>query len=189
MNQKINKIFFLVILLIGFLGCQAKDGSKNEMKSINLEGGTQIKLKWLAQWYSQGERENFIRETAREFMFLHQNIDIELVFPHEMVNIDPAASNSKFVMDTIIEMVQQNKWPYDMMLCDGNLYNRIAMYFNNQEWGKEYLVDFKDKTWFIDSHKDNFFKSDINTEVFNGMAPGAFIEGVYHIMYVSAEVE
>jgi ABC-type glycerol-3-phosphate transport system substrate-binding protein len=106
-----------------------------------------------------------------------------------MANIDPTASNSKFVMDTIIEMVQQNKWPYDMMLCDGNLYNRIGIYFNNQEWGKEYLVDFKDKAWFVDAHKDKFFNNDINTDVFSGMAPGAFIEGVYHIMYVSSEVE
>jgi ABC-type glycerol-3-phosphate transport system substrate-binding protein len=189
MKQKLIGFFFLIIIQIGFISCHKDAKTGAEIKIANTDNISQIKLRWLAQWYTQGAKETFIRETAREFMFLNQNIDIELVFPHEIFNLDPSASNSKYMTDTITKMVQQNNWPFDFMLCDGNLYSRVSTNLQDIQWGKEFLVDFKDKKWFVENHKNNFFKTEANTEVFSGIAPGAYIEGVYNILYVSSEVE
>jgi ABC-type glycerol-3-phosphate transport system substrate-binding protein len=189
MEMEKVKALIVVFIILVFFSCREKSQFNSAFQESKVENNSKIELTWLAQWYSQGEREKYIREIARDFMFLNQNIDIKLVFPHELANIDPTLSNSRYVIDTITKMIKNNVWPFDLMLCDGNIYNRIGDKLKNQEWGKECLVDFKDSAWFIESHKDNFFKNKNNLVAFKGMAPGVFIEGVYYILYASEVVE
>lgn len=169
------------------LGC-----SPNEKKEINADRTATIapvKIRWLGQWYGEGKKELLIKELAREFSFLNQDVEIELEFPHEMLKIDPNSIPFSLVVDTLANMVKNNTWPYDIMLCDADLYNNVAIKLDDEYWGKKYLVDFKDEPWFIDQHKENLFKTSKYTDKYGGIAPGPFIEGVWKLLYVSSAVE
>ena len=189
MKKSIALLLLQAIFISIFIGCQSDTKNESQSKSRIADRSPKIKLKWLAQWYGEGKKETLIREIAREFSLLHQNIEIELVFPHQMAKIKPFISTSKYTTDAILKMVKYNNWPYDIMLCDATLYKRVGDSLSNQAWGKEYLVNFREKPWLINSHKENFFGSNFHTEIYKGIAPGAFIEGVWNILYVSSFVE
>lgn len=188
MKTRLHTIILSIILISS--ACQQEEiiqpiTTQKQTTSQN----SQIKLKWLAQWYDQGKREDFIREAAREFEFLNQEYEIELIFPHEVVNLDPGESNSGKIADSIANMVRRDEWPFDLMLCDGNLHKLVGIRLNDPDWGLDYLTDFKNDPWFRNSHKPNFLDSEQNFAAFSGIAPGAFIEGIYEMLYVSSDVE
>jgi ABC-type glycerol-3-phosphate transport system substrate-binding protein len=153
-------------------------------------GKSKITIKWLGQWHGEGKKEQLIRETAREFTFLHQNIEIDLEFPYQMAKLKAdAAISSDVTKDTIIKMIVKNQWPYDLMVCDAFIYEKVGKELKLSDWGKEYLVNFKDEPWFIKAHKQGLFDNNRYTAIFGGIAPGGYIEGMWNILYVSADVE
>jgi len=188
MKKILRFSFAIVLFLFAVTGC--KNDSVKEVKLNSNKSDTKkiIKLKWLGQWYGEGKKETFVRELAREFSFQNQNIQVELEFPHQMAKTDVNGAFAATI-DTITNMVLQNKWPYDFMLCDSYIYNGVSSRVKNPNWGDEYLVNFIDKKWFLEGHKENLFKSRQYTDIFSGIAPGAYIEGVWNLLYVSSEVE
>lgn len=150
---------------------------------------TKVKLKWLGHWYSLGKKEVLLREMAREFSLLHQDIEIELEFPHQMTGLNPTDNPYQQTIDTVVKMIQKNQWPYDIMLCDVYRYNAIGSAINNPDWGKDYLVDFKNEDWFKTSHKEEIISIPRYIEAFGNIATGVYIEGVWNLLYVSSEVE
>ena len=189
--MKLKFILYVLIstILVILSNCQNSIVDERQTKANITTNSPKIKLKWLAQWYGEGKKETLIREIAREFTLLHQDIEIELEFPHQMAKINPDAVTFEYTVDTIVEMAKLNKWTYDIMLCDAGLYQRVGDSLRNRAWGGEFLVDFKEETWFVEAHKNNFFETKKNTNTYNGIAPGAYIEGVWNIFYLSSEVE
>jgi hypothetical protein len=189
--MKIKTPLYLVVIvfLLGFSGCQKNIEQELKVKTQKKVPKTKVKLRWLAQWYSLGKKEAFIREVARDFSFIHQDIEIELEFPYQMAKIKSDLPFVKYVVDTITKMVQQNVWPYDVMLCDGSVYSRVGVNLKRPDWGKEFLVDFKQEAWFVDNHKKSVLDKKGNADVWGGLAPGAYLEGVWNVLYLSTEVE
>ena len=189
--MKSHIIFNILIIFtfLGILGCQDKTTNESQIKSEESDTASITKIKWLAHWYGEGKKETLLREIAREFCLVNQNIEIELEFPHQMLKIGPTESAYLQTIDTIVKMVKQNAWPYDLMLCDAYRYQAVADSLKDQEWGKKYLVNFLDQEWFIRAHKIGIFDNDRYTKTFAGIAPGAYIEGVWNMLYVSSEIE
>ncbi len=186
--RKFINFYSLCIFLYLLTGCYTKN---NHVKNITgeLAGNSKITVKWLGQWYGEGKKEQLIRETAREFAFLHQNINIDLKFTQELVKTNAGVTAFYYNRDMILKMIKENQWPFDIMLCDVYLYKRIANDLNDPDWGKKYFVDFLKQPWFINAHKAGLFDTDEYTKDFSGMAPGAYIEGAWDILYLSADVE
>ncbi|HPS13872.1 MAG TPA: hypothetical protein PLB87_11385, partial [Prolixibacteraceae bacterium] len=153
---------------------------------INLK---QTKVRWLGQWYNEGKKELLIREMAREFEFLNQDIDVELVFPYQMAGIDSSGDPFRPVADSILSWVREDRWPFDFFVCDKWFYEDVANVSDDDYWGQKYLVDFKNEKWFRDSHKEYVLNSDEYIGNFGDIAPGAFIEGAWDLLFVSSEVE
>lgn len=189
MGKKIYSPFIILVTFVLLYGCQ----DDNQIVQDTLENtellNSQTKLKWLAQWYGEGAKEDFIRESAREFSFLNQDYDVELEFPHEMGGIDFTNETAAIIIDSIVQMVKKDEWPFDLMVCYEYVFDQVGIRLGNPNWGTEHLVEFRNESWFIDAHKDNFFATDKYLKGFKGMAPGIFIEGIYDILYVSSEVE
>lgn len=182
---------FILLILSSLLvnwGCNHNKEIEKEKADTTVQN-VSLKMRWLAQWYGEGKKELLIKELAREFSFLNQNVEIEIEFPHEMLKMNPGSSKFLPVVDSITNMVKQNEWPYDIMLCDADIYNNVAIKLNDPYWGKKFLVDFINEPWFTGNHKDNLFKTSNYTDKFGGIAPGAYIEGIWKLMYVSSEVE
>jgi len=189
MKIKIIIFYAISILFFGLLGCQNHATDKTQIITNNSITKAQIKLKWLGHWFGEGKKETLLREVARDFCLLNQNIEIDLEFPYQMANIKPTDATYLYTIDTIIKMVRQNKWPYDLMLCDAFLYSAVADSLNNPNWGKDYLVNFIDQPWLKASHKNMFFETNKHTDNYGAIAPGAYIEGVWNLLYVSSEIE
>lgn len=127
--------FIVLLLLLGLIGCSANgdNRSRSDEKGVS---ETQTTLRWLAQWYGEGGKETLIREVARDFTFHNQNLNVELVFPHEMVAVKSTSTTYNAVFDSIAGMVQSNQWPFDIMLCDAYLYQEVANKIGDQDWEK-----------------------------------------------------
>jgi ABC-type glycerol-3-phosphate transport system substrate-binding protein len=178
-----------MISIVPFAGCEGKKNIDTNDSADHSSNNGRKEIKWLAQWYGEGKKETLIREIARDFAFINQDYNVVIEFPHEMLKISSHAPSYLGTIDTIVKMVNSNTWPYDLMLCDSYIYQQISKRVNDSTWGNKYLVDFKDEKWFIDAHKQGLLNtSDINT-LYHGFAPGAFIEGIWNLLYVSSEVE
>lgn len=182
---KITILTILISLII--ISCN-NNKSKKEGANINNVKKT-TKLKWLAHWKGEGKKENLIYEIARDFSFHNQDVEIEIEFPHDMLNITTKQSFYGGTVDTISQMVRHDNWPYDVMLCGIYLHNSVADQTGDKNWAKKHLVDFSNEQWFIDAHKNNLFSNDRYTRPYGDLAPGPYIEGNWNVLYKSDIVE
>jgi ABC-type glycerol-3-phosphate transport system substrate-binding protein len=171
------------------ISCKSDEQTLEYKKEIATIQDEQTELKWLGQWFGEGKKEDLVREMARDFSFLNQDVNLELQFAFEMAKIDSFADPFRSVADSIISWIQNDRWPFDIFVCDKWFYAEIAGLINDEDWGPKHLLDFKDEDWFIESHKDYVLNSNEYVGSFGGIAPGAFIEGAWDLLYVSSEVE
>ncbi|MFA9392322.1 MAG: hypothetical protein ACERKD_21105 [Prolixibacteraceae bacterium] len=179
----------LVLFLGTMLSCSSQKTEVQNQSSIVQKVDSQATVKWLGQWYNEGKKETLIREISREFGFKNQDLAVELTFPYQAAGLDSFADPFKSISDSIIVWAKTNTWPYDIMVCDKWFYSTVATALNDQKWGEKYLVDFKNEDWFIKSHKKYVLNVGEYMGNFGGIAPGAFLEGAWNLLYVSSEVE
>lgn len=178
-----------IVVLYGVFGFTEKPVKEVEMKQREFVPFQTEKLKWLAQWQGRGKKETMIKELTRDFSFLNQDIDIELEFPEQMLNLKMGEKVFMKIVDTIAKMVRKNEWPYDIMLCDASIYKFVGYKLGDPNWGEKHLLDFKNESWWINSHKQIISNSNNYTDLYGGIAPGAFIEGTWGVLYVSSIIE
>jgi ABC-type glycerol-3-phosphate transport system substrate-binding protein len=142
-------------------------------------------IKWYCQWYGHGLKEKLMYEIAREFSLINQNYNLKIEFSHQINNFPPDESTWLPNIDTISKMVASNEWPFDIMLCDIYLYNAVSQRVGDPNWAEKYLMDFRNEKWFQDSHKDVIYKTDEYTKQYGGIAPGAYLESFWELLYVS----
>jgi ABC-type glycerol-3-phosphate transport system substrate-binding protein len=187
-----NQTWFCLLTLTVLLVASCKEDNTSiangSRQSLEIQQ-TQTKLRWLGQWYGEGKKETLVREIAREFSFLNQDIDVELIFPYEMAGLDSFADPFRNVADSILRWVQTDNWPFDILVCDKWFYTDIATVTGDPDWGQKYLVDFQHEDWYKKAHKDYVLSSDEYKGNFGNIAPGAFIEGAWDLLYVSSDVE
>jgi ABC-type glycerol-3-phosphate transport system substrate-binding protein len=189
MSRIINIVVFLVVFTIFLFSCKSEKEDISKTTFTGKSSIVQTKVRWLGQWYNEGKKETLIREMAKEFEFLNQDIDIELVFPYQMAGIDSSADPFRPVADSILSWVREDRWPFDIFVCDKWFYEDVAKVGGDEYWGQKNLVDFKNEKWFRDSHKEYVLNSTEYIGNFGDIAPGAFIEGAWDLVYVSSVVE
>jgi ABC-type glycerol-3-phosphate transport system substrate-binding protein len=143
----------------------------------------------MGHWYGEGKKELLVREMVREFSLLNQDIQIQLEFPNQIFSTVPEAELYFAECDSIQGMIEQNKWPYDILFCDQERYKKVGQQINDLNWGKKYLVDFSEELWFKDAHKSGLIEAMGLKERYGGIMPGPVIEGITNIMFVSEYVE
>ena len=188
MNIKLATIILLFFSIFFSFSCKTETDSRLAGKQIS-EQTVQTELRWLGQWYGEGRKEDLVREMSREFAFLNQGINVELTFPYEMAGLDSFADPFSSVADSILSWVEADSWPFDILVCDRWFYQEIATFLNDPYWGNKHLVDFQHEDWFIEAHKEYVLDSEEYIGGFGGIAPGAFIEGAWDLLFVSSAVE
>lgn len=184
-----DKQILLTIPLTLLILFSCKENNTNNKQSTKSALEEKVTLSWLGHWYGEGKKETLLHELAREFSLLNQGIEIDLEFPQQMANLKEGEWAFYATEDTITKMIQSDKWPYDMLICDSYLYWTIGYKTGDMNWGEKHLVDFKKEPWFIRSHIDYITKEKNNIDKYGGIAPGAFIEGGWNLFYVSSQVE
>jgi ABC-type glycerol-3-phosphate transport system substrate-binding protein len=192
MRQQIFKYYSIIVFALFLLinsSCQQTSNSLN--KNELLQGGNikkeKVKLYWMANWYGEGKKELLMREIAREFSLLNQDIDLQILFPQQVFKFKHESELFKLEFDSIAYMIKNNQWPWDVLFCDESLYLYAGKTVEMPDWGSKYLIDFSDRPWFRAIHKDGLISS--YTINYGGVLPGPLLEGVTNILYVSEIVE
>jgi ABC-type glycerol-3-phosphate transport system substrate-binding protein len=189
-----NKLpFYILILLLILSSCRKQDTISEQVtivKNYNaFSSSNQQLLRIMGHWYGEGKKELLVREAVREFSLLNQDLTIDLQFPHQIFKFNDEAELYFIECDSIEQMIKLNKWPFDVLFCDKERYRLVSERVNDKEWGKKYLVDFSQESWFQKAHKDGLFETLHLSENYGGILPGPIIEGITHILFVSEEVE
>lgn len=180
----------LVILLFPFLLFECQSSEKKvqvqgtELRQQSSDNITQ--LNWMAPWYGEGSKEQMMREAGRNFAFIHQAIDLETKFTNEAY---PDLFWWTAVSEGMLDMIEKDEWPYDVLICEKGHYKNIATALNDPHWAEKYLVDFSKEDWFVEAHREGVLKSESVISTYEGIVPGPLLEGTIYILYVSTEVE
>jgi ABC-type glycerol-3-phosphate transport system substrate-binding protein len=159
----------------------------SEKASIDTTAKSQLRI--MGHWFNEGKKESLIRESVREFSYLHQDYDIKLEFPHHIFKGVEESQLYFAEYDTIAKMVKSNIWPWDVLFCDQERYKKVGELVGDPAWGKTYLVDFSEQQWFNDAHKPGLIETMNLKEIYGGIIPGPIFEGITNILFVSEEVE
>ena|ERR1035437_1539261 len=122
--MKKNCGFYIVFIFTIVLMLACKQNNNNQ-KSDNFQTikDKRTQIKWLGQWYGEGKKESLIREIASDFSFQNQNYEVRILFPQEILKIDANKSTYNSMVGEIQKMINENIWPFDLMLCDSYIYN------------------------------------------------------------------
>lgn len=182
-----------VLITLLLLGCNDEQIPKQSIANTSDNATTsvkheKIKLRWMAQWYGEGDKERMVREIAREFSLLNQDIDLQLDFPDLVFKHQKVTELPTLLGDSIAKMIVANDYTWDIFACDQWKYKVVAESLKNVTWGKEYLVDFSEYDWFKAAHKEGVFTPELKND-YGGIVPGTVIEGITQILFVSQTVE
>jgi hypothetical protein len=185
MNSFIKKIptwLFAGILAAVTAGCDNHQGTSTsaEGKSVG-QGSPKTVVKMVGHWFNEGDRQKLLLEANNDFEFLNQDIDVQMSFPEELYSYSDQAE-----IDFIMDQMQKPVADWDIIRLK-EYYNPIAAKLNDQEWGKKYLVDFKDVPGFLESHGD-FINDKATLSKTGGIIVGPYFEGQLWAVYVNTEV-
>jgi len=182
-----TSIYFITCLTILFsCSCFENKIEKENTKATKyIAKKDVIKLNWLAPWYGEGQKEKLMREIAREFEFLNQDISLKIDFPQKVFGEGFWFTQ---VEQNLWEMYQKDEWKYDLMICERNMMRSLSLKSNDPFWSKNNLVDFSQDDWFIQAHKDGIITEEFKG-TFGGIIPGPLLESSVNILFVSNEIE
>jgi len=188
MSSKSLRLLSVLAMMCCVLSCTSEKTTQQVGSTLTQQQPHKM-VRWFGQWYGEGKKETLVREMSREFAFLNQDLNVDLKFAYQVVGIDSFADPFRKVADSLARWVREDRWPYDLVLCDKWFYADVATALNDPDWGKEYLVDFSKEKWYTDAHKKYVLDVDEYKNNFGGIAPGAFIEGSWNLLFTSSVVE
>jgi len=173
----------LLVIVLFYAGCSTTEHDRFFSDKIIGKKPLPITIRFLGQWKNEGLRELWVRDFCREYEFTHQEIKIDLEFPEDIyyTREDPL-SNSKFVAS----IVKEKNPAWDVIRLN-NEYTQIDFISKDLQWAKKGLVDFSN----IEEFKKNtlsYLDSDSVRELWHGIIPGPFIEGVNWALWCNKAV-
>jgi ABC-type glycerol-3-phosphate transport system substrate-binding protein len=180
----------MYIIAFAALSCNVNETKPEQFSHTNtVINNKSSALRMMGHWYGEGKKETLVKEMVREFSLLHQEVEFQLEFPNQIFNNVPEAELYFAECDSIEGMIRKNSWPFDVLFCDQERYKRVGQQINDPNWGKTYLVDFSEETWYKDAHKNGLIEDMGLKERYGGIMPGPVIEGITNIMFVSQHIE
>lgn len=136
-------------------------------------------INWMGHWYKADRRYDLVLETAREFAFLNQNVELNLRFPEQIVQ-----TNSKQLIARLIaDMIRRNRIDWDIVWMDDHIYQFVAEDLKDPMWGQKYLVNFEEVPGFVQTQKQFIIKDPVYRNQTGGILVGPYIEGYYYAIY------
>ena len=183
-NNKVHLFFRLAtsFLLLALIGCSF---NIDETITYNLlpTPPTPVSINFVGHWLNEGERENFVRNIAREYEFKNQHIKINLKFPEEIFydQLD-RKSNEKFTAKVVAEGITD----WDILRINGE-YREVYDILKDSDWAKKSLVDFSQIEEFREGTIPEILNGNAKDE-WNGIVPGPFVEGQYWALWCNRKV-
>ena len=136
-------------------------------------------INFMGHWYGEDKREDFVREWVQDYQNENPEVYINLKFSQEIMG-----AKSKFKTAWFInEMIMFNNFDWDIVWLDDNIFQLVTEHLADNNWGKEYLIDFSEYSEFIEAHKTEIIKDTRYRNLTGGQLIGPLIEGYYVLLW------
>jgi hypothetical protein len=180
MKNSFWQLIFLSLFIIS--GCREKEMNTTTYKPLP-EPKVPVTINFLGHWFSEGKREELVRDIARDYEFENQYVAINMKFPEEVYyKREDFNSNQKFVARIILE--EHPEW--DIIRINGQ-YNEVVEMTGDPDWPKKHLVDFSEIEEFRNGTLPELL-NDRTKALWNGIIPGPFVEGQYWSLWINKKV-
>lgn len=180
-SKQIILKLFIALLFVGIhTSCEKENESENDYAPL-IRPIVTSEVNWIGHWLNEGNKVDLVKNIAREYEFLNQEVLVNLKFPEELYD-----ENTQAEIDFIVEQLQKETPDWDIIRLYGN-YEEIGIQLNNPNWEEKYLVDFSSVPGFIESHK-NFIKTASYKERNDNRFYGPHIEGQLAALFVNTKV-
>lgn len=139
-------------------------------------------VNFVGHWLNEGQREDFVRNIARDYEFKNQDVKINLKFPEEIYydQLD-RKSNEKYTA----KVMKEGLTDWDILRINGE-YREVYDILKDPDWAKKGLVDFSQIKEFRDGTRPELL--DLSKSEWNGTIPGPLVEGQYWAMWYNKKV-
>jgi hypothetical protein len=177
----IYSFVFAALLLIS-AGCSVDLDETVNYQAIQVSKATTT-INFVGHWLNEGQRENFVRNLAREYEFKNQHININLKFPEEIYydQLD-RKSNEKYTAKVIAEGITD----WDILRINGE-YREVYDILGDPDWAKKNLVDFSQLPEFRNGTLPELLNGSAAAD-WNGIIPGPLVEGQYWALWCNRNV-
>lgn len=164
-------LFYLPVLMVCIATARAEEPDRKT-------------LRWMGHWQDRGLREQLVLEVRDEFQFLHQDADIVMRFPAEIMGERGKVITGKY----IAEMIRSGRIDWDVVWMDPTIYQTVADELNDPDWGKKHLVDFSEFPDIKAAHQSFLVEGPDCHKGTGGVFVGPYIEGLYTYLWYNTEV-
>ena len=148
------------------------DNNAIDNRSISMQG----------HWKGEDLRENFITETIKEFEARNPNDKVTIKW-----NLDFPGGREGALKETINQF-KTGTIDWDIIWLEPFYYQEIADGLGNQDWAKDYLVDFETVPGFKETQKSFILSDPQFRNHMNGVITGPYIEGFYQPFFYNKEL-
>jgi len=179
---------WLFLTIISIVGLMVGACSHGEIQLSEAEPTVTIEktntLNIIGHWYTEGKREDLVRNFVRDYGLKNQNVNINLKFPEEVFyNREDLQSNQKFVA----KVLRQEKPEWDIVRINGE-YQEIMVQMGDPDWPRKYLVDFSQIEEFRNGTIPELL-TDEAKKAWNGIIPGPYIEGQFWALWLYGAIK
>ncbi|OGG11656.1 hypothetical protein A2Z00_01580 [Candidatus Gottesmanbacteria bacterium RBG_13_45_10] len=180
----IGVLVIIVLLLVGYMKFSGSGGveqrkridvgntNPGQVKTINMQG----------HWKGEDLRENFVTETVKEFETRNPNLKVNIKW-----NADFPGGRQGALRATIDEL-KSGKIDWDIIWLEPFYYQEIADGLKDQNWAKNYLVDFETVPGFKESQKPFILSDPQFRNHMNGVITGPYMEGFYQPFFYNKDL-
>lgn len=172
-------IFFLIasVLLPGTIRAQVETNAPSRPLNCTTnhasESGKPV-LRWLGLWNGKPWKEQFEREMAREFAFLHPEVKVELLYYDNFSDAECAR--------LIADMIETSNYCYDVVWSSSKVSAHVKRLIGDKHWEYRHLVDFLE----VDGFRETQLPFII--EHASGPLTGPCIEGQFFVSWYNTKL-
>jgi ABC-type glycerol-3-phosphate transport system substrate-binding protein len=148
------------------------------------ENASRKQLRWMGHWQSRGLREQLVLEARDEFQFRHQDADIELRFPAEIMGDRGKILTGNYIAG----MIKSGQIDWDVVWMDPTIYQTVADELDDPDWGKKHLVDFSEYPDIKAAQQPFLVNGPDCHKGTGGVFVGPYIEGLYTYLWYNTAV-
>lgn len=167
----------LVILVFAVAGCtDFSSGGVQKTKRIDVasSGDEEIKtINMQGHWKGEDLREDFVTETVKEFETRNPDLKVNIKW-----NKDFPGGREGALQATIDEL-KSGRVEWDIIWLEPFYYQEVADGLNDQNWARDYLVDFESIPGFNETQKSFILSDPQYRNHMNSVITGPYIEGFY----------
>lgn len=167
---------------VSAMGFEADKGTDTSALQLPSTGSTTVH--WMGHWLHNDLRDSLFREVAREFAFLHPELNLHVRFPQEIMGHRSKATTARYIADCI----RGDSLRWDILWLDDHIFSNVADELGDNQWARKHLVDFERIPGFVKAHKPFIISDSTYRNQTGGVLVGPYIEGYYLALWYNDTV-